>query len=92
METGEKSFGKYVLLHKIAAGGMAVTYRARMAAAAGVTKEVVIKKIHPHLAEEEDFVFEFGEGCGDSGGFCATRSSCFGVSPGCCEGVCCSCR
>ncbi|MFT3838213.1 MAG: serine/threonine-protein kinase [Myxococcaceae bacterium] len=59
MDTGEKSFGKYVLLHKIAAGGMAVTYRARMAAAAGVTKEVVIKKIHPHLAEEEDFVHMF---------------------------------
>ncbi len=59
MDTGEKSFGKYVLLHKIAAGGMAVTYRARMAAAAGVTKDVVIKKIHPHLAEENDFVSMF---------------------------------
>src|SRR4051812_16749803 len=38
---------------------MAVTYRAKMTAAAGLTKDVVIKKIHAHLAVEEDFVEMF---------------------------------
>ena len=52
-------FGKYVLISKLAAGGMAVTYRAKMTAAAGLTKDVVIKRVHPHLAEEEDFVEMF---------------------------------
>jgi serine/threonine protein kinase len=59
VENEEKRFGKYVLLSRLAAGGMAVTYRAKMTAAAGLTKDVVIKKIHPHLAEEEDFVEMF---------------------------------
>jgi serine/threonine protein kinase len=59
VENEEKRFGKYVLTSKLAAGGMAVTYRAKMTAAAGLVKNVVIKKIHPHLAEEEDFVEMF---------------------------------
>ena len=59
MENEEKRFGKYVLISRLAAGGMAVTYRAKMTAAAGLTKDVVIKKIHPHLAVEEDFVEMF---------------------------------
>ncbi|MFY2556388.1 protein kinase domain-containing protein [Corallococcus terminator] len=52
-------FGKYVLLSKIAAGGMAVTYRARMTGAAGVTKPCVIKQILPHFVDEADFVEMF---------------------------------
>ncbi len=59
MADDQQRFGKYVLISKLAAGGMAVTYRAKMTAAAGLTKDVVIKKIHPHLAEEEDFVEMF---------------------------------
>ncbi len=59
MADEQQRFGKYVLISKLAAGGMAVTYRAKMTAAAGLTKDVVIKKIHPHLAEEEDFVEMF---------------------------------
>ena len=53
------TFGKYELLTKLAAGGMAVTYRARMFGAKGVQKPVVLKLIHPHLAEEPDFVEMF---------------------------------
>ncbi len=59
MADDQQRFGKYVLISKLAAGGMAVTYRAKMTAAAGLTKDVVIKKIHPHLAEEEDFIEMF---------------------------------
>ncbi len=59
MADDQQRFGKYVLISKLAAGGMAVTYRAKMTGAAGLTKDVVIKKIHPHLAEQEDFVEMF---------------------------------
>ncbi|WP_224240354.1 serine/threonine-protein kinase [Hyalangium gracile] len=52
-------FGKYVLLSKLAAGGMAVTYRARLTGAAGVTKPCVIKQILPHFADDPDFVEMF---------------------------------
>jgi serine/threonine protein kinase len=58
-ETGPQEFGKYVLLSKLAAGGMAVTYRARMTGAAGVTKPCVIKQILPHFADDSDFIEMF---------------------------------
>ncbi|WP_343211099.1 serine/threonine-protein kinase [Archangium violaceum] len=54
-----REFGRYELVSKLAAGGMAVTYRARMKGAAGVTKPVVIKQILPHFADEPDFVEMF---------------------------------
>jgi serine/threonine protein kinase len=52
-------FGKYELVSKLAAGGMAITYRARMNGAAGVTKPVVIKQILPHFADDPGFVEMF---------------------------------
>ncbi|WP_164011299.1 serine/threonine-protein kinase [Pyxidicoccus trucidator] len=58
-EPSPQQFGKYVLLSKIAAGGMAVTYRARMTGAAGVTKPCVIKQILPHFVDDTDFVEMF---------------------------------
>jgi len=58
-EPSPQQFGKYVLLSKIAAGGMAVTYRARMTGAAGVTKPCVIKQILPHFVDDADFVEMF---------------------------------
>jgi serine/threonine protein kinase len=58
-ETGPQEFGKYVLLSKLAAGGMAVTFRARLTGAMGVTKPCVIKQILPHFADDPDFVEMF---------------------------------
>ncbi len=55
------TFGKYELVSKLASGGMAVTYKAFMHAAAGMKKPVVLKLIHPHLAEEAEFVEMFVE-------------------------------
>ncbi|XXF76471.1 serine/threonine protein kinase [Myxococcaceae bacterium GXIMD 01537] len=54
-----REFGKYKLLDRLATGGMAELYRARMTAAAGVTKPVVIKKILPHYAGNRAFVSMF---------------------------------
>ncbi|MFY2560845.1 serine/threonine-protein kinase, partial [Corallococcus terminator] len=52
-------FGRYTLLERIATGGMAEIYRARMTAVAGVTKPVVIKKILPGYADKSAFVSMF---------------------------------
>ncbi len=54
------SFGeKYELIERIATGGMAEIYRARYRAAAGITKQVVIKKILPHYSGNPAFVQMF---------------------------------
>ncbi|QSQ13672.1 serine/threonine-protein kinase [Myxococcus landrumensis] len=52
-------FGRYTLLERIATGGMAEIFRARMTAMAGVTKPVVIKKILPGFADKSAFVSMF---------------------------------
>lgn len=54
-----QNFGKYLLLDRIAAGGMAEIFRAKYVAAAGVTKSVVIKRILPHYAGNPAFVSMF---------------------------------
>ncbi len=53
------SFGKYLLLERIAAGGMAEVFRARFTPAPGVEKIVVIKRILPHYAQSARFVEMF---------------------------------
>ena len=52
-------FGKYILLNKIALGGMAEIFRAKTIGAEGFEKEVVIKRILPHFTEDEAFVTMF---------------------------------
>ena len=59
LSVGGQEFGKYQLLDRIAVGGMSEIYRARMTAAAGVTKQVVIKKILPTFADNPAFVSMF---------------------------------
>jgi serine/threonine-protein kinase len=48
--------GRYALYGKIASGGMATVYFGRMLGAAGFMRTVAVKRLHPHLAEEPDFV------------------------------------
>jgi eukaryotic-like serine/threonine-protein kinase len=55
----DQQFGKYRLVAKIAAGGMAEIFKARFAAAKGITKQVVIKRILPHYAANPAFVQMF---------------------------------
>ena len=54
-----KKFGKYQLLQKIAVGGMAELYRAKVTRAHGFEKRVAIKKILPHLTDEGNLVKAF---------------------------------
>ena len=46
---------KYELIEKIASGGMADVYRARAKGMAGFEKILVIKRIQPELAKDEEF-------------------------------------
>jgi serine/threonine protein kinase len=45
--------GRYELLHKIAAGGMAEVFLARQWGQGGFLRDVVIKRLFPHYAEHE---------------------------------------
>ncbi|OJT23652.1 protein kinase [Archangium sp. Cb G35] len=53
-------FGKYQLLKKLATGGMAEVWLARQKGIEGFAKNVVVKRILPHLAEDQEFVSMFG--------------------------------
>ncbi|HVO83150.1 MAG TPA: protein kinase [Syntrophobacteria bacterium] len=52
-------FGKYVLLDKVASGGMAELYKAKITGIQGFEKLIAIKRILPHLATEEELVTSF---------------------------------
>lgn len=51
-----QQFGPYTLHELFARGGMAEIYRATMPGIGGFEKTVAIKKILPHLAENEEFI------------------------------------
>lgn len=54
-------FGKYLLLDRIAVGGMAELYRAMMMGAEGFEKLIAIKKLLSHLTVQENLVNAFVE-------------------------------
>jgi TonB family protein len=57
-QPGER-FGQYTLQEKIAIGGMAEVWKARMSGVEGFQKTVAIKKILPHMGDNADFVSMF---------------------------------
>jgi len=52
-------FGQYALLERIATGGMAEVWKARMRGVEGFQKTVAIKKILPHLSDNDEFIEMF---------------------------------
>jgi eukaryotic-like serine/threonine-protein kinase len=48
--------GRYTILGSIAKGGMATVYLGRVAGSAGFSRLVAIKRLHPDLAAEKQFV------------------------------------
>ena len=54
-----RTLGRYVLDRKLATGGMAEIWVAHQDGPAGFQKDVVLKKILPHLAEDQKFIDMF---------------------------------
>lgn len=54
-----QQFGKYTLLERVGAGGMAEIWRAKVYGQHGFEKEVALKKILPNLTDDAEFVEMF---------------------------------
>jgi serine/threonine-protein kinase len=52
-------FGKYRLIRQVASGGMGTVHEALYCPEGGFERRVAIKRIHPHLAEQDSFVQAF---------------------------------
>ncbi len=48
--------GRYTIYGKIASGGMASVHFGRLQGGAGFSRTVAIKRLHPHLAEDPEFM------------------------------------
>lgn len=53
------NFGKYKIINKIATGGMAEVFKAKITGEMGFEKHLVLKKVLPHLAAEEKWIMSF---------------------------------
>jgi eukaryotic-like serine/threonine-protein kinase len=53
------AFGRYTLLERLAVGGMAEVFRAKITSSHGFEKILVVKRILPHLAADPNFVAMF---------------------------------
>jgi serine/threonine protein kinase len=49
-------FGKYTLIDRLAAGGMAEVFRAHLGAPGAGSKIIAIKRMLPNLSDDEDFI------------------------------------
>jgi serine/threonine protein kinase len=56
---GPVAFGRYTLLERLAVGGMAEVFRAKITSSHGFEKILVVKRILPHLAADPGFVAMF---------------------------------
>ena len=54
-----QTFGPYVLLERVAIGGMAEVFRAKRTGVEGFEKVVAVKRILPHLSDNKEFVDMF---------------------------------
>lgn len=56
---GRQLIDRYELVAEIASGGMATVFLARLTGVGGFQRLVAIKRLHPHLAGEKEFVDMF---------------------------------
>ena len=59
LESQITRFGKYFLVKKLATGGMAQLYKAKITGVQGFEKLIAIKTILPHLASEKELISSF---------------------------------
>jgi serine/threonine-protein kinase len=55
----ERRLDRFELIAELASGGMATVYLARLSGAGGFQRFVAIKRLHPHLANDNEFVQMF---------------------------------
>lgn len=51
-----ETFGKYILLERLAVGGMAEIFKAKTRGLSGFERVVAIKRLHRHLGQDEELV------------------------------------
>ena len=54
-----RRLGRYEILSEVASGGMATVYVGRVQGVAGFERRVAIKILHPHFAQEKEFIDMF---------------------------------
>lgn len=59
LSSQDTEYGQYVLLEKIASGGMAEVFRAKRKGVEGFEKIVAVKRILPHLSDNHEFIDMF---------------------------------
>jgi len=52
-------FGRYLLLDKVASGGMAEVWRAKLIGEGSFSRIIAVKKILPHVCEDQEFITMF---------------------------------
>src|SRR3954465_3315305 len=55
----KRRLDRYELIGELASGGMATVFLGRLAGVGGFQRFVAIKRLHPHLASEEEFIDMF---------------------------------
>ncbi|MFM7202706.1 MAG: protein kinase domain-containing protein [Myxococcota bacterium] len=55
----EQQFGKYRIMKRLGSGGMAEVHLARMTGSEGFERLVALKRILPHLCDDQDFIESF---------------------------------
>jgi serine/threonine-protein kinase len=58
-EGAGRSLGRYILFEAIARGGMATVHFGRLSGPVGFSRTVAIKRLHPHLSTDPEFVTMF---------------------------------
>ena len=61
IEGGGKRLDRFELVAELATGGMATVYLARLSGVGGFQRFTAIKRLHPHLAREPEFIEMFLE-------------------------------
>src|SRR5438105_1374217 len=54
-----QQFGKYVLMGRLAVGGMAEVFRAKLLGEAGFERVVALKRILPNFSSDDEFINMF---------------------------------
>jgi len=60
-ETTRGHCGRYEILHRLGAGGMAEVFKARMTGPAGFRRDVVLKRLLPTTKDDQEFVNMFAD-------------------------------